>query len=163
MIPRSSDPELGHPPLLALPTTESLSNASGRSGGAVNPRIISAFGALPHCCPALRRRSDKGLPQYRDNVESDIFVLSGAEDLVPALVCDGKGQPGFDEFERDGYRVKRYRPRIEGLSARLERWTCIATGAAHWRSLSKDNVLTVYGLDGTSRIADPENPEHGAG
>ena len=110
--------------------------------------------------PSITRRTDKGLPQYRDNVESDIFVLSGAEDLVPALVCDGKGQPRSDEFERDGYRVKRYRPRIEGLFARIERWTCIATGEAHWRSLSKDNVLTVYGLDGTSRIADPENPEH---
>jgi hypothetical protein len=106
--------------------------------------------------PSITRRTDKGLPQYRDNVKSDIFVLSGAEDLVPALVCDGKGQPRSDEFERDGYRVKRYRPRIEGLFARIERWTCIATGEAHWRSLSKDNVLTVYGLDGTSRSPIPK-------
>ena len=53
MIPRSSDPELRHPPLPALHATESLSSASGRSGGAVNPRIMSAFGAdLP-----LRGRS----------------------------------------------------------------------------------------------------------
>ena len=58
------------------------------------------------------------------------------------------------------YRVKRYRPRIEGLFARIERWTCIATGEAHWRSLSKDNVLTVYGPDAAARIADPEDPDH---
>ena len=110
--------------------------------------------------PSITRRTDKGLPQYRDSVESDIFVLSGAEDLVPVLLSDGEGQPRFDEFERDGYRVKRYRPRIEGLFAHIERWTNCDTGEAHWRSLSKDNVLTVYGLDAASRIADPENPDH---
>ena len=110
--------------------------------------------------PSITRRTDKGLPQYRDSVESDIFILSGAEDLVPVLVGDGERQPRCDEFERDGYRVKRYRPRVEGLFARIERWTRIETGEAHWRSLSKDNVLSVYGLDSASRIADPENSDH---
>jgi RHS repeat-associated protein len=110
--------------------------------------------------PSIARRTDKGLPQYRDSAESDIFVLSGAEDLVPVLICEGEWPPRYDEFERDGYRVKRYRPRIESLFARIERWTCIATGKVHWRSLSKDNVLTVYGFDAASRIADPENPDH---
>src|SRR4026209_780144 len=33
--------------------------------------------------PAITRKSDKGLPQYRDIVDSDVFVLSSAEDLVP--------------------------------------------------------------------------------
>jgi RHS repeat-associated protein len=110
--------------------------------------------------PSITRRTDKGIPQYQDSVESDIFTLSGAEDLVPVLISDGEGQDRYDEFERDGYRVKRYRPRIEGLFARIERWTCLQTGEAHWRSLSKDNVLTVYGLDAESRIADPVNPGH---
>ncbi len=110
--------------------------------------------------PSITRRTDKGLPQYRDCEESDIFVLSGAEDLVPALLRDENGRTRFDEVERDGYRVKRYRPRIEGLFARIERWTCLDTGEAHWRSLSKNNILTVYGLDSGSRIADPEAPEH---
>jgi RHS repeat-associated protein len=110
--------------------------------------------------PSITRRTDKGLPQYRDSAESDIFILSGAEDLVPVLICEGEEPPRYDEFERDGYRVKRYRPRIEGLFARIERWTCLRTGEAHWRSLSKDNVLTVYGFDAASRIADPENPDH---
>ena len=57
-----------------------------------------------------------------------------------------------DEF--DGYRVRRYRPRIEGLFARIERWTR-SDGDVHWRSISKDNILTVYGFDADSRIADP--------
>jgi hypothetical protein len=109
--------------------------------------------------PSITRRTDKGLPQYRDNDESDIFVLSGAEDLVPVL-RDGCDRPEFDEFERDGYLVKRYRPRIEGLFARIERWTSLDTGEVHWRSLSRDNILTVYGLDANSRIADPKASRH---
>src|SRR5262245_32453189 len=36
--------------------------------------------------PRIARRTDKGLPRYLDQAETDIFVLSGAEDLVPALV-----------------------------------------------------------------------------
>src|SRR5215831_15251828 len=35
---------------------------------------------------AITRKTDKGLPQYRDAEESDVFLLSGAEDLVPLLV-----------------------------------------------------------------------------
>src|SRR5262245_16516527 len=33
--------------------------------------------------PTITRKTDKGLPQYRDAEESDVFILSGAEDLVP--------------------------------------------------------------------------------
>src|SRR5215813_13413048 len=36
--------------------------------------------------PAITRKTDKGLPQYADAQESDIFILSGAEDLMPVLV-----------------------------------------------------------------------------
>ena len=40
--------------------------------------------------PALRSpaRPTKGLPQYHDAEESDVFILSGAEDLVP--VCSNR-------------------------------------------------------------------------
>src|SRR5256884_3543935 len=38
--------------------------------------------------PSITRKTDKGLPQYADAEESDTFILSGAEDLVPALVYD---------------------------------------------------------------------------
>src|SRR5688500_8779021 len=33
--------------------------------------------------PAITRKTDKGLPRYEDAADSDVFVLSGAEDLVP--------------------------------------------------------------------------------
>src|SRR5437016_3570559 len=40
--------------------------------------------------PAITRKTDKGLPRYQDADESDVYVLSGAEDLVPVLRPDGK-------------------------------------------------------------------------
>jgi RHS repeat-associated protein len=112
--------------------------------------------------PAITRRTDKGLPRYADHDESDIFVLSGSEDLVPRLVRDDDEADWIDEPlpPRDGYAIKSYRPRTEGLFARIERWTRFSDGATHWRSISKDNVLTVYGLDANSQIADPHNPNH---
>jgi hypothetical protein len=36
--------------------------------------------------PAITRKTDKGLPQYRDANESDVFLISGPEDLVPELL-----------------------------------------------------------------------------
>jgi hypothetical protein len=41
--------------------------------------------------PTITRKTDKGLPRYRDAEESDVFILSGAEDLVPVLVQDPAG------------------------------------------------------------------------
>lgn len=98
--------------------------------------------------PAISRKTDKGLPRYLDGEESDVFILSGAEDLVPVLP-DPPAVPGFS--------IRRYRPRIEGLFARIERWTATESGDVHWRSISRDNVLTVYGKDDNSRIFDPED------
>lgn len=105
--------------------------------------------------PSIMRKTDKGLPHYRDGEESDVFILSGAEDLVPVLRADGT----VDEFVRDGYRIRRYRPRVEGLFARIECWTNQADPReTFWRSLSKDNITTVYGKTSESRIADPNDP-----
>ncbi len=107
--------------------------------------------------PSITRKTDKGLPQYRDAEESDVYILSGAEDLVPVL------QPDGSRFEDDttapGYTIHRYRPRIEGLFARIERWTNDATGEIHWRSISRDNIITLYGQDNNSRIYDPADPD----
>src|ERR1035438_3373937 len=91
--------------------------------------------------PSITRKTEKGLPQYRDAEESDVFLLSGQEDLVPVLVRGGDGCWRSDECELDGYQIKQYRPRIEGLFARIERWTRTEDGDTHWRSISKDKVL----------------------
>jgi RHS repeat-associated protein len=104
--------------------------------------------------PAITRKTDKGLPQYDDARESDVFLLTGAEDLVPELGPDGK----FVEAHRGDYLVRRYRPRIEGLFARIERWS--SGSDTYWRSISRDNVTTIYGKSKSadSRICDPADP-----
>ena len=135
----------------------------GRSGFGPQPSLAydSGAGNGPFgfgwglSAPAITRKTDQGLPRYLDGEESDVFLLSGAEDLVPELDEDGVRVVR----EVDGYRVHPYRPRIEGLSARIERWTAIGRPAdVHWRSLSSDNVLTLYGVDASARVTDPDDP-----
>jgi YD repeat-containing protein len=114
--------------------------------------------------PSITRKTDKGLPRYWDGEESDVFILSGAEDLVPILVQNKQGKWEPEKLPPrtvDGktYTIQRYRPRIEGLFARIERWR-LDSGETHWRSISKDNITTFYGKTENSRIADPEYPTH---
>src|SRR5439155_11126615 len=72
------------------------------------------------------------------------------------FVKDVKGNFVYDESPRDGYLVRRFRPRIEGLFARIERWTNLVDSAdVFWRSISKDNITTWYGKTEESRVADP--------
>ena len=108
--------------------------------------------------PSITRKTDKGLPRYHDAEESDVYILSGAEDLVPLLIEAG-GSWRRDSTPRTvngvDYTVERYRPRIEGLFARIERWTRKSDDDTHWRSISKDNITTLYGKTADSRIADP--------
>jgi RHS repeat-associated protein len=113
--------------------------------------------------PAITRKTDKGLPQYADGEESDVFILSGAEDLMPALVhADGewtRDLPTLRTVYGKQYAIHRYRPRIEGLFARIERWINLADPQdTFWRSISKDNITTWYGKTAESRIADPADP-----
>jgi RHS repeat-associated protein len=100
--------------------------------------------------PCITRKTEKGLPRYADKEDSDQFILSGAEDLVPVPE---------DIPDQEGYHIRRYRPRVDGLFARIERWTNIAKpDDVHWRSISRDNILTIFGLDDKSRIADSKAP-----
>ncbi|MFN0252801.1 MAG: SpvB/TcaC N-terminal domain-containing protein [Kofleriaceae bacterium] len=102
--------------------------------------------------PSIQRKTDKGMPEYRDAAETDVYVLSGAEDLVPVLEDGGRH---VDHTVDSDYVVHRYRPRVEGLFARIERWTRHDTGDIHWRSISRDNITNIYGPDRQSRIFDP--------
>jgi Salmonella virulence plasmid 65kDa B protein len=108
--------------------------------------------------PSITRRTDKGLPRYWDGEESDVFILSGAEDLAPVLKADGNRE--ILDSPDGQFKIQRYRPRIEGLFARIERWTKVGSGEMHWRSITKDNVTTLYGQTAESRIADPSEPTH---
>ena len=113
--------------------------------------------------PSITRKTDKGLPKYLDAEESDVFILSGAEDLVPFPTEPGGTWAGEIGTPRtvagNTYRIQRYRPRIEGLFARIERWTNQTdTNDSFWRSISKDNITTWYGRTLESRIYDPADP-----
>ena len=64
------------------------------------------------CSQPVSRQTERGLPLYHDQDDSDTFILSGAEDLVR---CDEQPlTPG----------VVRFRPRVEGLFARIEARGC---------------------------------------
>ncbi|KAI9851353.1 MAG: hypothetical protein M1838_003909 [Thelocarpon superellum] len=113
--------------------------------------------------PAITRKTDKGLPRYDDDADSDLFIFSGAEDLVPFLVSDD-GQrwqqpaPTLRVLAHGEYVVRRYRPRVEGSFNLIEHWVHRLTGDSHWRTVSGSNVTTIYGRDNNSRIFDPDDP-----
>ncbi len=116
--------------------------------------------------PSIKRKTDKGLPQYFDNIDSDIFLFSEAEDLVPEFEKENGvfkldhgeyiiAEKNFPAVGPYTHKIRFYRPRIEGLFARIERWTATATGEIKWRIISKDNITTLFGWSAGSRIADP--------
>ena len=128
--------------------------------------------------PKITRKTDKGLPLYEDDHDSDVYILSGTEDLVPEYARDSNGEPirnlngslKVNDTKRDVegtvYSIRRYIPRTEGLFARIERWTNLTSGEVHWRSISKDNVTSLYGLRQSTdqksvecQIADPTSPD----
>src|SRR5436189_1835434 len=63
--------------------------------------------------PSITRKTDKGLPQYQDPDDSDVFILSGSEDLVPEFRNDAttgawviaNGDFVREEMSLDGYLV----------------------------------------------------------
>jgi hypothetical protein len=89
--------------------------------------------------------------------------MSGAEDLVPWLkkvVDPNSGRETWmpeDPTIRQNHTVYRYRPRTEGLFARIERWVNNTTHEVHWRATTRDNITSIYGRTSVSRIDDPEN------
>jgi hypothetical protein len=106
--------------------------------------------------PAISRRTDKKIPEYKDSEASDVFQLPGVDDLLPALVESPAGWVD-DVVDTPEIRIERYRPRIEGLFARIERHTRKSDGDVHWVELTRDNIKHVYGETEASRIADPKN------
>ncbi len=110
--------------------------------------------------PAITRKTSKSLPCYADADDSDVFVLAGAEDLVPALAQPSPGgwTPDTSDVGGTAYAVRRYRTRTESAFARIERWQEKSSGDVHWRTVTRDNVTSLYGLSSASRIADPADP-----
>ncbi|KAF9777216.1 hypothetical protein IL306_004502 [Fusarium sp. DS 682] len=115
---------------------------------------------------SISRKISRGLPRYEDGgaEDSDVFLFSGAEDLVPLFKRDGdgkvvlneRGKPIVDETPRGSFMVRKYLPRVTQSLSRIERWTNLKdTWDIHWRIISTDNRTTIYGRDSNSRIYDP--------
>jgi RHS repeat-associated protein len=87
--------------------------------------------------PGVSRKTSKGLPRYQDedalSDEADVFILSGAEDLVPIEAPE----PGRT----------RYQPRTEGLFARIERHRNSAQAKDYWEVRTKDGLTSFYGTN----------------
>jgi YD repeat-containing protein len=94
--------------------------------------------------PGIARQTARGIPRYRDYdpdlAKRDIFILSGAEDLVPV-------QALTDEPSR---KVVRYRPRTEGLFARILHHYEPETSRDFWEVRTKDGLLSYYGTNPSS-------------
>ena len=140
-----------------------LATSPGRGG--VRPELALAydsgagngpFGVGWHLSiPQITRKTDKGLPRYQDATDSDVFLLSGAEDLVPTLRAD-HARDAYTDID-SGEIVQRYRPRIEGGFARIERRQRTADGFVYWTATTSDNVTSVYGRSTSARLADPKD------
>ncbi len=150
-IPLPFSPARGLTPSLELSYNSGMGNGVFGLGWHIN-------------LPTIKRKTDQELPEYGD---ADTFLLSEAEDLVPIFKRTADG--GFEQdtngsyviHEQDSadgdFTIRYYRPRIEGLFARIERWMHKTTRELKWRVISKENVTTLFGWTSHSRIADPEN------
>lgn len=111
-------------------------------------------------CPDITIRTDKGLPTFTDE---DTYILSGSDHLVPELKKSGGSYQIVQRTEQlDGveYRVRQFRPRSEGLFARIEQWLNTTDRTMHWELHQKDNSLHIFGRSSEARVVDPESPSH---
>ena len=101
--------------------------------------------------PGVSRKTSKGVPRYNDGAaepeDKDVFILSGAEDLV---LVENQGS------------INRYRPRTEGLFAKILYHRDPAN--SYWVVWSKDGLVSYYGTqaslgDDPAVIADPADAE----
>lgn len=103
--------------------------------------------------PGVRRKTADGVPIYDD--DADTFVLSGAEDLV---AVDSE-----KEETASGEHRTRYRPRTEGLFARIVAHR--SPTSDYWRVRAPDGLVSTYGTpeargDDPATVADPADPEN---
>src|SRR6516164_9646629 len=82
--------------------------------------------------PGVSRKTSKGVPRYNDL--TDIFLLSGSEDLVPVTT------PAAGSV--------RYQPRTEGLFAQVLHHN--APPDNYWEVKTKGGLTSLYGTKGSA-------------
>jgi RHS repeat-associated protein len=109
--------------------------------------------------PKVFRRTGHGVPTYTDD---DVFVLAGGEDLVPLLeeTAPGVWEQQVVPVIVDGVEcvAERFRPRMDDAFLRIERCRPEGGGVEFWRTVSRDNVTSVYGRTQDARVAGPSLP-----
>lgn len=83
----------------------------------------------------VSRKTSDGVSEYDD--AKDLFIPSGAEDLVPT----GREEKEGEETGKR-WRETTYKPRTEGLFARIIRYQ--STEDAYWEVHSKDGLVSTY-------------------
>jgi RHS repeat-associated protein len=92
---------------------------------------------------SIIRKTSKKIPTYDDE---DIFVLTGADDLV-----------AINQTSNSKYDIVYYQPRVEGLFAKIERLISKNDNTVHWQVTSKDGSIAIYGKNKQAQIYDPES------
>lgn len=90
--------------------------------------------------PGVGRKTGKGNPRYQDYhkelKERDTFILSGAEDLVP-----------IKDIDPTTKTATQYRPRTEGLFAKIIHHRDAQAEKNFWEVCSKDGLVSYYGTN----------------
>lgn len=126
--------------------------------------------------PSFFRRTDKGVPRYEDEGDSDCFMGPGTDELVRVVDDGGKAIVRYHSLEgtllasRSAfpcYEVRPYRPRVDNAQSRIEWWRRIellANGThscvdSFWRIISKTNVTSLYGFSTGSQLRAPADAD----
>ncbi|UXX40876.1 SpvB/TcaC N-terminal domain-containing protein [Wolbachia endosymbiont of Oryzaephilus surinamensis] len=130
---------------IALPTCRnfSLSLSVNYSSGSGNGVFGIGFNVS---VASIIRKTSKKIPTYDDE---DIFVLSGADDLV-----------AINQTSNSKYDITYYQPRVEGLFAKIERLISKSDSTIHWQVTSKDGSIAIYGKNEQAQIYDTNNKQH---
>ncbi len=103
----------------------------------------------------ITRKTDKGIPRYTDE---DVFMFSGADDLIPFMEEETPGNWTKKETVVGALTISRYRPRITSDHSKIEKIAHPVKGI-YWRVIDAANTVTIYGRTPESRIADPTDPQ----
>ncbi|KAK4182976.1 virulence plasmid 65kDa B protein-domain-containing protein [Podospora australis] len=105
--------------------------------------------------PSVHRKTARAIPRYMDGgSDEDDLVFSGM-DIVRHLNRDDTPYTRSVSEPWGEFDVAIYRPRADNGSVRIERWARKADFAdVHWRTLSSENVTSIFGESDSSRIVD---------
>lgn len=146
-------------PVLLTPNPRGMSPnlaLSYNSGGGNSPYGLGWQVGIP----SISRKTGKGLPRYREaydadvelafderevNQLGDVFVMAGAEDLVPKLNPDGSRVQRNETIGATNYTVYDYIPRVEGAFMKIERWHTGVNNTSFWKVVDTNNITSLFG------------------